>query len=565
VVRRRAAIAVAALVAVLALPATAGAHATLEGTTPARGAQLARAPGLVTLHFDESVDAALGAVQVFDAGGKAVQQGPAFHPGGNGSDVAVRLPAGLRDGGYTVTYRVISADSHPVSGGFTFTVGAGPVGRASVADLLRGQTAGPVTATAFSVVRAVQYAAIALGVGGLIFGLVCFGPGIAAVRRPEEAWEEAEAAFDARQRGLLLVAAAGGVLSAVAGIGLEAAVGEGSSLWRALHWSIVRDVLGTRFGVVWALAAGAWLLAGAWALSRVRLAWLLAPLGLLVLLPALSGHAGTQSPVAVMAPANVIHVIAMCAWLGGIAGLVLALRAATRKLEPPDRTRLLSAVVGRFSALAGVAFAVLLATGVIQGIVEVASIPALVNTAFGRAVLIKVVLFAGLVGIGWVNRYRLIPALRGTGDQPARAGAALRQTLRLELAVGVVVLAVTGALAGYAPSTAVSSGPVTRTATAGPAHLQVTVDPATVGMNSLHLYLFDHMTGAPFTGAKEISVTAALPAKGIAPIPLEVHRAGPGHAIGSGTLGVAGTWDLAVTVRTSAFDEYVAHLTVPIR
>jgi copper transport protein len=222
-------------------------------------------------------------------------------------------------------------------------------------------------------------------------------------------------------------------------------------------------------------------------------------------------------------------------------------------------------VVGRFSALAGVAFAALLATGVIQGIVEVASVPALVNTAFGRAVLIKLVLFTGLVGLGWVNRRRLLPGLRGTGDRPARAGATLRQTLRFELALGVVVLAVTGALAGYAPSTAVSSGPVTREATAAAAHLQVTVDPATVGVNTLHLYLFDHQTGAPFTGAKEITATAALPAKGIAPIPLEVHRAGPGHAIGSGTFGVPGTWDLAITVRTSAFDESVAHLAVPIR
>ena len=61
----------------------------------------------------------------------------------------------------------------------------------------------------------------------------------------------------------------------------------------------------------------------------------------------------------------------MSAWLGGIAVLVLALRAATARLEPGDRTRLLAAVVGRFSALAGIAIAVLLASGVVQGVVEV--------------------------------------------------------------------------------------------------------------------------------------------------------------------------------------------------
>ena len=66
-------------------------------------------------------------------------------------------------------------------------------------------------------------------------------------------------------------------------------------------------------------------------------------------------------------------------------------------------------MVGRFSGLAGVAFAVLLVSGAVQGIVEVASFGALIHTAFGRAVLIKVVVFGILVGIGWVNRSRLLP------------------------------------------------------------------------------------------------------------------------------------------------------------
>jgi copper transport protein len=289
------------------------------------------------------------------------------------------------------------------------------------------------------------------------------------------------------------------------------------------------------------------------------------PLAPLTLLPALSGHAGVQSPVAVLLPANVLHVAAMAAWLGGVAMLVLALRRATAVLEPAARTPLLVAVVSRFSTLAGIAFAVLLVSGVVQGIVEVASFHALLDTAFGRAVLIKLVLFSWLVGLGWVNRGQILPALRAAGDSPRRAGVLLRRTLRAELLLGVAVVAVTGALAGYPPSTAVSSGPVTREAAVGPAHLQLTADPATVGPNQLHLYLFDHRTGAQYTAAKQVTVTAALPAKGIAPIPLDVRRAGPGHAIGTGTFGVAGDWRLTVTVRVSDFDEYVTHLTIPIR
>jgi copper transport protein len=288
------------------------------------------------------------------------------------------------------------------------------------------------------------------------------------------------------------------------------------------------------------------------------------PLAALTLLPALSGHPSVQSPVALLLPANVLHVAAIAAWLGGIAVLVLAVRAATSRLEPADRARLLVAVVGRFSTLAGIAFAVLFVSGVVQAVVEVARVDALLDTAFGRAVLIKLVLFGALVALGWANRTRLLPALRAAGDDPGHAGLLLRRTLRAELLLGVAVLAVTGALSGYPPSTAVSSGPVTREANIGPAHLQLTADPATAGPNQLHLYLFDHHTGAQYTGAKEVTVTAALPDKGIAAIPFDVHTAGPGHEIATGTLGIAGDWQITVSVRVSAFDEHVTHLTLPI-
>jgi copper transport protein len=563
---RRAATAALALVVLLLTPAGALAHATLEGTRPARDAQVARAPGQVVLRFDETVDASLGAVQVYNSAGHTVQVGTAFHPDGDGPRVAVRLPGSLPDGGYTVTYRVISADSHPISGGFSFTVGSGAAaGARSVESLLAGQQASRATTTAFSAVRAIEYAAIAVGLGSLLFLLICWRPGLREARREGEEWDAAGAAYAARARRVLVVAAVAGLLAALAAIVLEGAVGGGTSVSAALKWAVIADVLGTRFGTVCGVAALLWLGVGAWTLAGAAFAPLVAPLAALAFLPALSGHAAAQSPVGLMFVANVVHVLSVSAWLGGIAALVLVLRTATRRVAVEDRMRLLAAVVARFSALAGFAFALLLASGVTQAIVEVDGFSALPQTAFGRAVLIKLTLFAVLIVVGWFNRSKLVPALREAGDVPLRAGVLLRDTLRIELGLGAVVLGVTGALAGYAPATVGASGPVSREASVGPAHLELTADPARIGRNQVHLYLFDHHSGAQFTQAKEVRVTAALPGKGIAAIPLDVRRAGPGHAIGSGTLGVAGDWRLTVTVRTSAFDEYVTHLTLPIR
>ena len=176
----------AACLALALLPASASAHALLEATTPERGERLERAPRQVSLRFSEPVEVEFGSVRVFDARGREVQDGRAFHPGGRSAEVAVRLRGGLPDDGYTVTYRVISADSHPVSGGFVFVAGDGTAPATTVAELLGDDRAGPVTRWAFAGVRAVQFGAIAAALGALIFVLVCWLPGCSLTAGP--AW-----------------------------------------------------------------------------------------------------------------------------------------------------------------------------------------------------------------------------------------------------------------------------------------------------------------------------------------------------------------------------------------
>ena len=583
--------ALALALALLALqPAAASAHALLKATTPERGARLDAAPEQVGLRFSEPVEAEFGAVRVFDSDGREVQAGRAFHPAGRGAEVAVRLRDGLGEDGYTVTYRVISADSHPVSGGFVFVVGDAPAPSTTVGELLGDDDAGPVIGTAFGVARAVQFGAIALGLGALIFALLCWLPALRATAGAGAGWEAASTAFSARLRALLLIAAGAGVVSAAAAIVLQGAVAGGTGISEALSADVIGDVLGTRFGAVWGLGAVIWLLVGALAAAprpvpvlrpaavgatglalprTTRLAVLAVPLAALAALPAFGGHASVQSPVALLAPANVLHVIAMSAWLGGVAVLVFVLRAATVRLEAGERTRLLAAVVARFSTLAGVAIAVLLASGIVQGLVEVRTLPNLVETAFGRAVLVKIVLFAGIVALGWINRRRLLPALAAAaqeGGPPGRAGLLLRRTLRAELLLGAAALAATGALAGYAPSVAEGQGPFSGSSDIGPARLELTVDPARVGPNEMHVYLFDRRTGNQYDETLELTVTAELPERRIEPIELEATKAGPGHFVVSGaTFGVKGDWTVEIASRVSDFDEFRTKLEVPVR
>ncbi len=271
--------------------------------------------------------------------------------------------------------------------------------------------------------------------------------------------------------------------------------------------------MGTRFGTVWGLTALAWIavaLAAAPSLrgARWRAAALFLPLGLVALEPAFSGHPSTQSPVALLFTANVVHVVAMAVWVGGLVALVAILPAATGELEAPERSRALAATLARFSPIALLCVAAILLTGLGQGYAYVRDLNNLLDTAYGRAVLIKLAIaICLLVPLGAHNRYRSVPRLRriaAGGESPGRAGVVVRRALRSEVALLVVVLGVTAALAGYAPATAGQSGPFSASASLGPAELELTVDPARAGSNQVHLYLFDARSGAQFTRVREL-------------------------------------------------------------
>jgi copper transport protein len=577
-VRALATVAVAATL--LALPQSASAHAVLQDSSPSRGDQVPRAPAEVTLRFDEPVEIAFGAVRVYDAEGKRVDSGPTSHPGGRGESVAVGLRSGLDDGIYTATYRVISADSHPVSGGFTFTVGAGGAApKSSVADLIDAGAAGPTTEIAFGAVRALCYLAIALLAGGLAFALAVWrrppaqdSPGGAAA---EGAATQARAAtgeaFAARARALALVAAGMGVVTSALGIVLQGATAGATSFWSALDPDVVGDVLGTRFGTIWGLRLAAFALFGvvvALPFRRAGLVLMAALAVFLCLTPALSGHASTVDPGALLVPANFLHVSAMSTWVGGVAALLLVMPAATRRLEPADRTPLLAGTIARFSTLALFAVAALVASGVAQAIPELESLSDFTGTAFGRALLIKIALLALLLALGAWNRVRARPELARLAERrepPGATGVLLRRSLRTELALMVAVLSVTAALVSYAPPST-ARGPFATDVDLGPARLELTVDPARPGANELHMYLFRRANGAQYDRVKELRVSASLPGKRIGPVALEADKAGPGHyVVRRADIAPAGDWRLTIDARVSRFDAYRAEVEVPVK
>jgi copper transport protein len=594
--RRVPAAMLAACVAMLCFAPAALAHAQLLGTSPDSGATLAAQPGHVVFKFGENVGGTLGAVRVYDAAGSEVDDGDVTHPAGDGHWLGVGLKPGLPEGTYTATYRVISADTHIVYGGLVFNIGhPSAASKVTVAGLIKRNESGHVTKIAFGAVRALDYLSIALLLGGLAFLAIAWLPALRALARPAPAWQAASRAFARRIERLLLAAVLLGFVVSVLGILLQGASASGTSLWTSLKGVVLSDTLETRFGTVWALRAIDWLLLGVLLLAAKALGrglaatlrpdsaeahltpapprWILASLALgaayIAITPALAGHASIESPKWLFFPSDVLHVLAASLWVGGIACLLLALPAATRELAGAERGRLLLATLARFSPLALGAVVVIAITGVVQALIDVRTVHGLFHTTYGALVIVKVGLLLVLISLGWVNRERVIPALRRLVDAaqtPGVTGVLARRTMRGELALMLCVFGVTAALISYTPPIDADAGPFSVNTSLGAAELEMTLEPAEVGLNTAHIYLIDARTGTQFTHTKELTVTARLPSKGIGPLPLKAIPAGPGHYIlNSAVLSPAGTWQIEVTDRVSEFEEHSRTIEVPIR
>jgi copper transport protein len=267
----------------------------------------------------------------------------------------------------------------------------------------------------------------------------------------------------------------------------------------------------------------------------------------------------------------------MCLWLGGLAVLAVALPAALGPLGARDRARVTLGTLARFSPVALASVIALAITGTVQAVIEVGGISALWETGYGRSVVAKVLLLCVLIGLGAHNRQRLIPALQravAAGVEPGRISGFLRRNVRFEVGLIAVVLGVTAVLVAYAPASetgapataaaAPSTGkPSSGQVKAGPVVVRWSADPGRVGANQINLFIRNPKGGAS-KRAKEVRVAMSLPSRGIAALEPQIYDLGGGHYMADAKLSPGGTWKVAVTVRTSEFDEDTAEFEVPV-
>ncbi|MFD4758284.1 copper resistance CopC/CopD family protein [Streptomyces sp. NPDC058439] len=598
----------------------ASAHAALTGSDPQDGAVVDTAPQDVKLTFSEGVALADDSIRVLDPSGNRADTGaaPRDLQCGSTTKFSVPLHSGLPDGTYTVAWQAVSADSHPVSGAFTFSIGA--PSKTTVA-LPTSEAGGGLVGTLYGIARYAAYAGFILLAGGAAFVLACWQPGAGArplqrlvvrgwmtltvatlamllLRNPYTGSGNLADAFDLDGLKAVLDTKPGAAL--VSRLLLLGA----SALFIAVLFGAYakredeREKKDLTFGLAiggTVIAAG---IAGTWALAE---------------------HASTGIQPGIAMPVDVLHLLAVAAWLGGLTALLVAL------YRTPD---IGAAAVRRFSRIAFGSVLVLAATGIYQSWRQVGTWSALSGTGYGQLLLVKVGLVAVLIGIAWISRRwtaRLVTsstdavgaeAEAGAGtdvaveesrapatpssavEDPARAAqlarqraavataekkrvrdadpdrSGLRRSVLAEVGVAVALLAVTTVLTSTEPGRTEEEAARGSTAAAAPAAegpvlltlpfdtggqngkgtVRMDVEPARTGANEIHIWV--DSTDGKAMDVPELKLAFTLESKDIGPLPVTPVRLTEGHWTASGVqIPMAGTWKVAVTVRTSDIDQ----------
>lgn len=515
------------LLATIAAPNAAFAHAALIKAEPADGAVLAQSPSQISLTFSEPVSPLV--LRLVRPDGTAI---PLSSFRVSGQTVEIDNPQALTSGAHVLSWRVISADGHPVGGSVLFSVGApsaAPAASEAVDRALR---------TAIWIGKVFLYIGLFFGVGGA-FALGWLAQG------------------GRSGQNMIVAAILCGLAAALLSLGFQGLDALGAPLARLAQPVIWQTGLGTSFGwtvLIALMALGLSLLSLVVPPADAKPLALAGLVGVGAALAA-SGHASAAEPQWLTRPMVFLHATGIAIWSGALAPLGLALKRQPDKAGP---------LLRRFSRAILFVVAVLAAAGIVLAVIQVQTPSALVHTAYGRLLLLKLVLLVFLFTLAAVNRFKLTaPAEAGETEVQRR----LARSIFIEV---LIVLAIFGVAAGWRftpPPRALAI------AAAQPASVHIhtqqamadlTIAPGHAGPVAASIFI---MTGdfGPLD-AKQVTLVLSKLDSGIEPIKRPATKPGDGTwRVDDLVIPVAGRWTARLDILVSDFEMVKIEAPIDIR
>ncbi len=542
-----------ALLLALSISGVVFAHADIVRSDPAANAVLEQAPSQVTIEFTEPVEPGLSKIEVLYDDGSSADNNDTTRDPANPTVLHVSLKDS-REGTYIVSWRALSeADGHVTSGSFVFSVGQ-PIDPAKLGT----QGSRAVTSPLDMLARALTFIGQAVIAGAVAFRWLVWRPALKAAQLTDDVDDRS---LPGTKRVLIVALALAGVGTIL--LLIAQAGNSGGSLG---EW------LGTRVGRIWlgrvaTLIAIGVLLDDIAAVARgKRFANLVAiwlP-GQLLFLTTLTSHSAaiTQPPV-IPFLVDFIHLIATSIWVGGLTLMAFVVPSVARTLGDEDQSWLWLRTVVNFSTTAAVAVGVLIITGSYLSFLHIGSWTALIGTAYGRILLLKL-MFAGVAMlIGGYNLIVIKPRLDRAIEQPElgpRIQKRFRRTVLIEATAGLLVLAAAGALTALPrskdPQPAVAAGPLQITTRSEDLDVALTIDPARSGASTYTVRLTQN--GQPVADAKEVSLRFTYLTRGLGAAEAQTSATNDGaYAANGAYLSLPGEWQISTAVRRpDAFDVF---------
>ena len=530
----RLAFVVVALLTVLAPAQLVSAHAILLTSEPAPSAVLDQSPTEIALFFNEFVDTVFGKVRILDSSGNDIQTVKPVRDASNKS--VVRAPISpLEPGTYVVIWRVASADSHPVQGSFTFQIG-------NTSTEVSGISNGQVLerhglASLFDVIRWVTYLGVVLLIGGI--GL------LQAVRTDR---------LSPRSTLALMGGWAFAALGTLEGLIAYGPHISGYKIYKAVDLSLLSETLTTQYGkmqlarlvllsIIGALIAviqfrGTWWWKfGAWA-SLVGITLTLS----------LAGHPVATNPVALSVGLDMLHMLAVSLWVGP---LMIIVYDRNMWLATDESTS--GPSLRWFSRTAGFAVPVIVVTGLFQAWLMMDGLGEILESRYGRTLIVKACLVLVLIALGGVSRVAM---------QQKRSGS-LRQSMGIEVLFGIIILTITSALVAMPQKGTIEPAPLSSTIFQGQMIVELSLTSARVGQSEVHVVIA--RADGTFVQIDSATARMSMPSRNIPNGPIVLSETGSNHFSGVTEFAYSGEWVVEILVKETASSTTLFKIAVDIK
>ncbi|HDR6289200.1 TPA: copper resistance protein CopC [Bacillus cereus] len=532
-------------VLIISVPTVAFAHADIVKSTPAEKEILNTAPSIVSVEFGEAIEPSnFTSLMVIDEKGNRVDLKNTSIDPKNAKLLTIGLKKNIPNGIYSIHWKVISEDGHPVQGVIPFGIKI----TGEEASKLQAKTTNYTPTADVVINRGLLYIGISLYIGVLFFHLVLYKTG-----------SEQSLKAQSRSRTTIRFALASIIISVLLSLPIQAIITTSVTWLEAFRPSILQETLNLpNFGRLWIiqliftalLAITTYLSLKREKLSSLKV-WTIPIcilLGLMVV-KSLNSHAASSQYKEIAIVINFLHLLAASLWVGGVAAIFFLLSAYHKEKRDHDQDwTLYWETIRRFTPWALGSGAILLLTGLLNSTFLVSTLHSLSHTGYGITLLVKVSLFIMIVLFGI---FHLLKSLMRQRKQ-------LKVTLGVEFSIGIVILIVAALLTNLQPPLLAATEPFSETKQLDNGYeITLSVSPNTVGVNTLDIHVKDQ-NGQPVTDVEQILVSVSGVGMTMAKPPINIHSVSPGEfeAIDK-FFTMAGEWNIHVrgsTISSKNFD-----------